>query len=270
MTMTHLPSNKNPASLGWPSYRIESYQCAFLAKKTTKFSTWIMFFSYGLTRICLFWSYVGGYPKCQDCQQSVASLEDAGCGNFQYHFLALPSESTTDLLARYDAWPLLSYFCLARAVLPFAALYPRLGTMPKHANYAGQQIMFPLQSQWTYCVCRNIFECQIPIVSAFGKLSSQYLVCYLFFFPWGLLHVNTPLCFPAIWVWFKKWNPKIHWFIIFCPKWYKLAMLVLFVCLCLLHLGASLPLCMYYTHMIYTYIYIYIHIYTHLYIYIYI
>ena len=159
----------------------ESYQCAFLAKKTTKFSTWIMFFSYWLTRICLFWFYVGGYPKCQDCQQSVASLEDAGCGNFQYHFLALPSESTTDLLARYDAWPLLSYFCLARAVLPFAALYPRLGTMPKHANYAGQQIMFPLQGQWTYCVCRIIFECQIPVVSAFGKLSSQYLVCYLFF-----------------------------------------------------------------------------------------
>ena len=103
-------------------------------------------FGYWLTRICLFWFYVGGYPKCQDCQQSVASLEDAGCGNFQYHFLALPSESTTDLLARYDAWPLLSHFCLARAVLPFAALYPRLGTMPNHANYAGQQLMFPLQS----------------------------------------------------------------------------------------------------------------------------
>lgn len=59
-------------------------------------------FGYWLSRICLFWFYVGGYPKCQDCQQSVASLEDADCGNFQYHFLALPSESTTDLLARYD------------------------------------------------------------------------------------------------------------------------------------------------------------------------
>ena len=29
----------------------------------------------------------------------------AGCGDFQYNFLALPSESTTDLLARYDTWP---------------------------------------------------------------------------------------------------------------------------------------------------------------------
>ena len=31
-------------------------------------------------------------------------LRHWGCGDFQYHFLALPAESTEDLLARFDTW----------------------------------------------------------------------------------------------------------------------------------------------------------------------